>query len=71
MTMTWGQVMLAAACALVASFAGGVLGGLAVGRKALGDGLAAMMGAFFGPIGGFLGALAALGALALWAAMKG
>ena len=62
-----GQMLLAAAIALVASVAGGVLGGLKVGREALGTELAAMMGAFFGPIAGFAGALVGLLALLLLA----
>jgi hypothetical protein len=68
--MSLGQAALAALCALAASLLGGILSGLAIGRRDLGGSLAAMMGAFFGPIGGFLGVLVALGALALWAAIR-
>jgi hypothetical protein len=68
--MTWSGALIAAGCALVGSLLGGVLGGLAVGRKDLGGSLAATMGAFFGPIGGFFGVLVALGVLALWAAAR-
>jgi hypothetical protein len=55
-----GQLVFSAAVALLASVAGGVLGGLKVGREALGTELAAMMGAFFGPIAGFAGTLVGL-----------
>lgn len=59
----------AAAVALVAgtaaSIAGGSLGGIAVGGKALGNELAALMGGFYGPLAGVAGILLGLIVLAL------
>lgn len=70
-TVTPDQLVIAAAVALVASIAGGILGGLAIGAKHLGGQLAAMMGAFFGPIAGFWGVLVGLGLLVLLALLGG
>jgi hypothetical protein len=49
------EALVALGLGLLASFAGGVLGGLLIGGKALGAQLASLMGFFFGPTGGFLG----------------
>ena len=50
---------------IAASVAGGALGGIAVGGKALGNELAAMMGGFYGPLAGVPGILIGLIVLAL------
>jgi len=50
---------------VVASIAGGALGGIAVGGKALGNELAALMGGFYGPLAGVPGILIGLVLLAL------
>jgi hypothetical protein len=46
---------LALSTGTAASIVGGALGGIAVGGKALGNELAAMMGGFYGPLAGFTG----------------
>jgi len=43
-------VILALIVGAAASLLGGALGGVAIGGKALGNELAAMMGGFFGPL---------------------
>jgi hypothetical protein len=48
-----------------ASMAGGALSGIAIGGKHLGTHLAALMGAFFGPLAGATGIAAGLLILAL------
>ncbi|MCB1056435.1 MAG: hypothetical protein KDD11_13115 [Acidobacteria bacterium] len=58
--MTTSQLLIAIGVGLVASIAGGAIGGIVTGGKALGNELAATMGAFYGPIGGFHGTLIAL-----------
>jgi hypothetical protein len=50
---------------MAASLAGGALGGVAVGGKALGNELAALMGAFYGPLAGATGIVIGLIVLAL------
>ena len=55
----------ALALGLAASIAGGALGGIAVGGKALGNELAALMGGFYGPLAGGTGVLIGLIVLAL------
>jgi hypothetical protein len=55
--------IVALACGLVGSVIGGAAGGLLVGRQALGNELAALMGSFYGPLAGGTGV--ALGLLAL------
>lgn len=40
---------------VIASIAGGALGGMAVGGKALGNELAALLGGFYGPLAGVAG----------------
>jgi hypothetical protein len=49
----------------MASIIGGALGGVAVGGKALGNELAALMGGFYGPLAGVPGVLLGLIVLAL------
>jgi hypothetical protein len=58
--ITWatGGLFCLSACALGAL--GGALGGVLVGGKHIGYGLAAMMGIFFGPIAALPGVLLAL-----------
>lgn len=51
--------------ALVSGAIGGAIGGLIVGGKALGNELAAMMGAFFGPVASMPGVAVGLIILAL------
>ncbi len=50
---------------VMASIIGGALGGIAVGGKALGNELAALMGGFYGPLAGLPGVLLGLVVLAL------
>jgi hypothetical protein len=49
-----------------ASLAGGALSGIIIGGKDLGPNLAALMGAFFGPLAGVTGLAGGLLALALF-----
>lgn len=64
-----GLSIVGAAVALIvgvmASIIGGALGGVAVGGKALGNELAALMGGFYGPLAGVPGVLLGLIVLAL------
>jgi hypothetical protein len=53
--------------ALLSGAFGGTLGGVIVGGKALGNELAAMMGAFFGPVASIPGVLVGLLILAFFA----
>lgn len=55
--------VIALAIGILASIAGGALGGVLVGGKHLGNELAAMMGGFYGPLAGSGGI--ALGLIAL------
>lgn len=61
--------IVGAAVALIAgtaaSLAGGALGGIVVGGKALGNELAALMGGFYGPLAGVPGIVVGLIVLAL------
>jgi hypothetical protein len=50
---------------VMASVIGGALGGVAVGGKALGNELAALMGGFYGPLAGVPGIVIGLLVLAL------
>ena len=50
---------------VMASIIGGALGGVAVGGKALGNELAALMGGFYGPLAGVPGIVIGLLVLAL------
>ena len=50
---------------IAASLAGGALSGLAIGGRHLGPKLAAMMGAFFGPLAGVTGLATGLLAMSL------
>jgi len=64
-----GEVcIIGAAVALIvgtaASIVGGALGGIAVGGKAMGNELAAMMGGFYGPLAGLAGMVLGLIVLA-------
>ena len=43
-------IVLALIVGVAASLIGGAMGGVAIGGKALGNELAAMMGGFFGPL---------------------
>ncbi len=64
-----GLSIVGAAVALIvgvmASIIGGALGGVAVGGKALGNELAALMGGFYGPLAGVPGVLLGLIVLAI------
>ncbi len=63
--ITFGSGAILLVLALVSGALGGAIGGIIVGGKALGNELAAMMGAFFGPIASISGVAAALVILAL------
>ena len=52
-----GSGIVAIVAAFAASMLGGALGGVAVGGKAIGNELAALMGAFYGPLAGWRGVL--------------
>lgn len=58
--VSWASASLLCSSALVLGAAGGALGGVLVGGKHIGYGLAAMMGTFFGPIAALPGVLVAL-----------
>lgn len=58
-------ILIAGLVGLVTSVLGGVLSAIAIGGKDLGHQLAAMMGAFYGPVGGFTGVVVGLLALAV------
>lgn len=59
------MTLAALALAFVASLAGGAVGGVYTGGKALGNELAAMMGSLYGPLAGVPGVALALLILAL------
>ena len=67
--MTTSLTPLALVLALVggalASIAGGAVGGMIIGGKALGNELAAMLGGFYGPLAGVAGIAVGLVALAI------
>jgi hypothetical protein len=50
-----GSGIVAIVVGFAASMLGGALGGVAVGGKAIGNELAALMGAFYGPLAGVAG----------------
>ncbi|MEO0423218.1 MAG: hypothetical protein AAF184_12825 [Pseudomonadota bacterium] len=58
--MEVATLLLAILLAFVAGVAGGVVGGVAVGGKHIGNDLAAMMGAFYGPLAALPGIAVAL-----------
>ena len=62
--VTWLNAAAFALVALAVGAAGGALGGVLVGGRHIGYGLAAMMGTFFGPLAALPGVLAALLVLA-------
>ncbi|GGI25971.1 MULTISPECIES: hypothetical protein [Bradyrhizobium] len=51
--------------AMIASIAGGMVGGLIVGGKVLGNELAALLGGFYGPLAGIAGVFVGLIALSI------
>lgn len=55
MDKSLGLELLAIVLGFLFSIAGGAVGGVYVGGKALGNELAAMMGGFYGPLAGFAG----------------
>jgi hypothetical protein len=57
--MTFGAFIGGLILAFVAALGGGAVGGILVGGKDLGNELAAMMGACYGPLAGFVGVLVA------------
>lgn len=63
--ITWSTAGISCVVALACGALGGALGGVLVGGKHIGYGLAAMMGVFFGPIAALPGVLVALIALLL------
>jgi hypothetical protein len=63
--LSLGVTVIALAIGILASIAGGAVGGVLVGGKHLGNELAAMMGAFYGPLAGSGGVALALIALKL------
>lgn len=62
--MTITSALSLIAIAFVAAACGGAIGGILTGGKDIGNGLAAVLGAFYGPIAGLFGV--ALGILVLW-----
>lgn len=65
LTLVTGAILVL--LALVSGAIGGAIGGIIVGGKALGNELAAMMGAFFGPVASTPGVAVALIVLAFLA----
>lgn len=63
--LTAGVAALALLIGIVTSGIGGAIGGMATGGKAIGNQLAAMMGSFYGPVGGAAGIVVGLILLAL------
>lgn len=63
-TMLIAETFAAFSLGVLASLAGGAIGGVLVGGKAVGNELAAFMGAFYGPLAGIPG-------LAIGFAIKG
>ncbi len=61
--ITWATAAILCVGALLLGALGGALGGILVGGKHIGYGVAAMMGTFFGPIAALPGVLIALCAL--------
>jgi hypothetical protein len=58
-------VVVAFIVGVIASIAGGAVGGVAVGGKHIGNELAAMMGGFYGPLAGISGLIVGLVVLGL------
>lgn len=58
--MTAGIALLAG---IVAALIGGAVGGVVIGGKHMGNGLAATMGGFFGPVAGVPGLIIGLAVL--------
>jgi hypothetical protein len=58
-------VVVAFIFGVIASIAGGAIGGVAVGGKHIGNELAAMMGGFYGPLAGISGLIVGLVVLGL------
>lgn len=54
------EILIALASGVTASVAGGALGAMLVGGKDIGYELAAMMGAFYGPVAGIAGVIIGL-----------
>ncbi|MHB0772873.1 hypothetical protein ACYCVF_32055 [Bradyrhizobium sp. 1.29L] len=67
MTLPSSPEMLVVSLVLgvAASIAGGSIGGLLIGRKVLGNELAALVGGFYGPLAGIPGVIVGLVALAI------
>lgn len=65
--MTVGTFIIALGVGVLASAAGGILGGMALGAKELGAQLAGTMGGAFGPVAGLGGVAIALGIIAAMA----
>lgn len=65
--MTALTIIIAIIIGTVASLAGGALGGMIIGRKDLGPKLAAMMGAFYGTLGGLPGIIVGLALIGIGA----
>ncbi len=61
MTSNPGIALVALGFAFLAALGGGALSGMLIGGKDIPRPLAAMMGAFFGPLAGFLGTIVGLG----------
>ena len=57
------SAIIAFAIGVIASIAGGAVGGVLVGGKHMGNGLAATMGGFFGPVAGVPGLIIGLAVL--------
>ena len=64
--MTIETAIALIAIALAAAACGGAIGGILIAGKDIGNGVAAMLGAFYGPIAGLFGV--GLGVVVLWTA---
>ncbi|MBL8482494.1 MAG: hypothetical protein JNJ60_09870 [Rhodocyclaceae bacterium] len=62
--LTFATVLLWTFCTLLLAMAGGALMGMRIAGKDLGNQLAALIGAFFGPMGAVPGVLLGLSVLA-------
>lgn len=63
MTLDLMTVGIALLAGIVAALIGGAIGGIVVGGKHMGNGLAATMGGFFGPVAGVPGLFIGLAVL--------
>ncbi|MFZ5703019.1 MAG: hypothetical protein ACOY4P_16870 [Pseudomonadota bacterium] len=63
MTLDLITVGIALLAGIVAALIGGAVGGIVVGGKHMGNGLAATMGGFFGPVAGVPGLIIGLAVL--------